>query len=71
VKVKRGTIIANGQPRDIELPSTVADFVRTCGFTGGQVVVEYNGNVLRHNAMESANLKNGDSLEIIVPVAGG
>ena len=71
MKVKRGTIIANGQSKGIELPCTVADFVRSCGFTQGQVVVEYNGNVLRRNEMESANLKDGDSLEVITPVAGG
>ena len=71
MKVKRATITANGQRKDIELPCTVADFVRSCGFTPGQVVVEYNGNVLRRNEMESANLKDGDSLEVIAPVAGG
>ena len=71
MKVERGTIIANGQRKDIKLPCTVADFVRTCGFTPGQVVVEYNGNILRRKEMESANLKDGDSLELIAPVAGG
>jgi len=71
VKVEHGTIIANGQRKDIKLPCTVADFVRSCGFTPGQVVVECNGNILRRKEMESANLKDGDSLELIAPVAGG
>ena len=71
MKVERGTIIANGQRKDVELPCTIADFVRSYGFTQGQVVVEYNGNILRRNGMESTNLKDGDSIEIIAPVAGG
>jgi len=45
--------------------------VRSYGFTPGQVVVEYNGKVLRRNEMESTKLKDGDSIEIIAPVAGG
>ena len=71
MKVERGTVIANGQCKDVELPCTVVDFLRSCSFTQGQVVVEYNGNVLRRNEMESANLKDGDSIEVIAPVAGG
>ncbi len=71
MKVERGTVIANGQRKDVEFPRTIADFVGSYGFTQGQVVVEYNGNVLRRNEMESTNLKDGDSIEIIAPVAGG
>ena len=71
MKVERATIIANGQRKEIELPCTVVDFLRSCGFTQGQVVVEYNGKILRRNEMESASLKDGDSLEVIAPVAGG
>ena len=71
MKIERGTITANGKRVDIELPCTIADFVRFCGFTQGQVVVEYNGKVLRRNEIESTRLKSGDSIEVITPVAGG
>ena len=36
-----------------------------------QVVVEYNGQVLGRAELTETMLKDGDSLEVIVAVAGG
>ncbi len=64
-------IVANGEQREVELGSSVASFVRGAGLKPSQVVVEYNGRVLRKDEVETATLSEGDRLEIILPVAGG
>jgi len=65
------TIFANGKPEQIGLPCSVADFVSGCGWKATQVVVEYNGRVLGRTELAETMLQIGDSLEVIVPVAGG
>lgn len=65
------TILANGKEEMIGSPSSVADFVNGCGWKAAQVVVEYNGRVLGRTELTETMLKSGDSLEVIVPVAGG
>lgn len=64
-------ILANGQRRDVKLPCTVAEFVAACGLKPTQVVVEQNGEVLARGDLPNRQLKHGDRLELIVPVAGG
>jgi sulfur carrier protein len=65
------TILANGKEETVGSLSSVADFVNGCGWKAAQVVVEYNGRVLGRTELSETMLKNGDSLEVIVPVAGG
>ena len=65
------TITANGKGEQVELPCSVADFVGSRGWKASQVVVEYNGRVLGRGELTQTMLKSGDSLEVIVPVAGG
>lgn len=64
-------IQANGKQEQIQLPCSVAGFVTVHGWKTTQVVVEYNGRVLARDEMGQVTLKNGDHLEVIVPVAGG
>jgi len=71
MKPERGAIVANGQRQEVNLPCSVADFVRGCGWKTTQVVVEHNGTVVGREELGQAMLKEGDQLEIIVPVAGG
>jgi thiamine biosynthesis protein ThiS len=68
---KPGTIIANGENRQIELPCTMEKFLNLSGWRSTQVVVEHNGNVVARRAVGNIQLKDGDRLEVIVPVAGG
>jgi thiamine biosynthesis protein ThiS len=49
----------------------VANFVNGCGWKATQVVVEYNGQVLERAKLSETMLKGGDTLEVIVAVAGG
>jgi thiamine biosynthesis protein ThiS len=65
------TILANGREESINSPCTVAEFVNANGWKATQVVVEYNGRVLGRAEVTETMLKAGDSLEVIVPVAGG
>lgn len=71
MKAESISIIANGEPREIALPCTVGEFLGRLGWKPSQVVVEYNGQVLRKETVRTTPLKGGDQLEIIVPVAGG
>lgn len=67
----RAMILANGESREISLPCSVDEFVKSRGFKSSQVVVECNGNVLERSSFGVTMLRSGDRLEIIVPVAGG
>lgn len=65
------TIIANGEERQVQLPCSVGDFLRLCGWRPTQVVVEHNGSVVPRSAVTDVRLKDGDHLEVIEPIAGG
>jgi len=65
------TIFANGKEESIDESCSVANFVNGRGWKDTQVVVEYNGRVLGRTELTQTILQSGDSLEVIVPVAGG
>lgn len=71
MKPEGTSVVANGQRQEVKLPCSVADFLGSCGWKSTQVVVEHNGNVLSRGELSEVMLKDGDRLEIIVPVAGG
>ena len=71
MKAESITILANGKEEEVVLPCSVADFVSGCGWKATQIVVEYNGRVLGRAELTQTMLRSGDSLEVIVPVAGG
>ena len=65
------TVKANGENKHITLPCSLLEFLTFSGWKATQVVVEYNGSVLPRNRLRDVQLKEGDQLEVIVPVAGG
>jgi thiamine biosynthesis protein ThiS len=71
MKPESVTILANGKEEEVGLPCSVANFVTGRGWKATQVVVEYNGRVLGRAEVTETMLKGGDSLVVIVPVAGG
>jgi thiamine biosynthesis protein ThiS len=71
MKPESVTIMANGKEEEVGLPCSVANFVTGRGWKPTQVVVEYNGQVLERAELAQTMLKAGDSLEVIVAVAGG
>ena len=71
MKAEKGTVTANGERRTIDLPCSISDFLGSSGWHTTQVVVEHNGQVVPRGALREVELRDGDQLEIIVPVAGG
>ena len=71
MKPETAIIIANGEQKEIELPCSVRDFLASCGIRATQVVVEHNGRALERDRLREVELRDGDRLEVIVPVAGG
>ena len=71
MKADRAIVTANGEQRTINLPCSVANFLESSGWRTTQVVVEHNGRVLPRTELRQVELKEGDQLEVIVPVAGG
>ena len=63
-------VIVNG--REIQAgASSVSEYIENAGWKPSQVVVEYNGEVLPRRKLADVRLKDGDRLEIVLPVAGG
>src|SRR5438093_131547 len=64
----KATIQANGKGTEVTLPCTVAEFLAGRGLKATQVVVEYNGEALLRERFGLVQLKDGDRLEVVLPV---
>ncbi len=64
-------VTVNGQPQQVADGTTVPDLLTSLGLTLGAVVVEHNGTALLRSEVQSAELADGDVLELIKAVAGG
>jgi sulfur carrier protein len=64
-------IIANGQPVEAQVPSTLEQFLKAHGFHPRSVVVEHNGEAVAPSEFAARPLAAGDRLEIVKIVAGG
>ncbi len=64
-------IVANGKAVVVESPCTVAAFLAGRGLKPTQVVVELNDEALERGRFDEIHLKEGDKLEVVLPVAGG
>lgn len=71
MSVETVKVVANGKESLIQLPCSVGEYIRQCGWRTTQVVVEHNGKVLNRSDIDNVALANNDRLEVIVPVAGG
>ena len=71
MKTELATVTVNGEPKRVELPSSIADFLAASGWCATQVVVEFNGRVVPRDQLGRVQLHEGDQVEVIVPVAGG
>ena len=65
------TVIANGKATDVNIPSTVDEFLQELDLPPRSVVVELNGEALPPSSFTEQQLQAGDRLEIIRIVAGG
>ncbi len=65
------TIIANGQPREVQSGSTLADLLREVAVTPTHVVVQMDGIIVAWSEFEQTELHEGNKLEIVTLVGGG
>lgn len=65
------TILANGQPRQVKVGSTVADFLQEHAIAPSRVVAQLDGGIMPHSEFDKAVLREGSQLEIVTLVGGG
>ncbi len=65
------TLTINGESRNFENLSTLADLVNLLCLKGDRVAVELNRNIVSRPDWPSTRLKEGDKLEIVHFVGGG
>ncbi len=65
------TITLNGTQRDFPTPLTLTTLLETLGLAGKPVVVEQNRVALLPKEISSAQVADGDVIEIVQITAGG
>jgi len=65
------TIIVNGERRDVADGSTVGSLIEQLGVRRDGIAVACNDDVIARTSIDTTLLCEGDTLEIIVAVAGG
>ena len=61
----------NGETRDFESCETVSDLLASLRLMEKLVLVELNGDAVQRTDFRSANLADGDKVEIVRMVGGG
>ncbi len=64
-------LTVNGQAADVADGSTVAALVTARADGSRRVAVALNGDVVPRSEWDTTTLSPGDSVEVLVPVAGG
>lgn len=65
------TLILNGEKRSFEAPMPLTSLLETLGLSGRPVVVEHNQTALLPSEIETAQVADGDVIEIVQITAGG
>ncbi len=64
-------IIANSKIYDVNENTTLDQFLNKIKIQTKWVVVEHNGEPTSRDQFPNTSLKEGDTLEIVTPIAGG
>jgi len=64
-------VTLNGEPREVEPDTSVAQLVATLGLAPKQVAVERNKEIVRRADHATTTLQPGDRLEIVTFFGGG
>jgi sulfur carrier protein len=64
-------LTVNGAAREVADGTTLRALLESLGLRVGSVVVEHNGTALLRSEVDGAVLADGDTLELVVAVAGG
>lgn len=65
------TLHINGEPRQFEQVTSVAELIAEMNLTGKRIALERNGDIVPRSHFSSQPLADGDKLEIVVAVGGG
>jgi sulfur carrier protein len=65
------SIVVNGETRETQLGTTVADLLKTLGMNAGRVAVERNLQILPRPQWPETSVAAGDRFEIVQFVGGG
>jgi thiamine biosynthesis protein ThiS len=65
------SILANGQAREVQVGSTVADFLEELSIAPSRVVAQLDGVIVPRSEFDKAVLCEGSHLEIVTLVGGG
>lgn len=61
----------NGESRDVEEETTLADLLELLSLDRRAVVVEHNREIVRRDGLDGRELEPGDRVEIVHVVGGG
>lgn len=61
----------NGEPREVPAGLSVEELLQHLQLHPRLVVVEHNGEILRRDGYDAAEVREGDSLELVHFVGGG
>ena len=61
----------NGEEKEIQAETSIAQMLGDLGIRPGRVVVELNREVISREAHDKTFLKEGDTIEIVQFVGGG
>jgi sulfur carrier protein len=64
-------IIINGEARQLDSVSTVAQLIALLGYQDKRIAIERNGDIVPKSQHGDTVLAEGDELEIVVAVGGG
>jgi thiamine biosynthesis protein ThiS len=65
------TVTVNGEPRDLEGPLRVTDFLQVLDINARQVAVALNGEVVPRSDWKLVSVNDGDTVEVVRAVGGG
>ena len=65
------TVTVNGAATEVAAGATVAQLVAACAGEQRRVAVAVNGDVVPRSQWPTTRLAAGDSIEVLVAVAGG
>jgi sulfur carrier protein len=65
------TVVVNGEPRELQDETTVADVVRSLVDAERGVAVALDGEVLPRSAWTTTRLRDGQRVEVLRAVQGG
>jgi sulfur carrier protein len=65
------TVLVNGEQRELQAETTVADVVRSLVDAERGVAVALDGEVVPRSAWTTTRLRDGDRVEVVRAVQGG